>query len=307
MIRILLLVGFIYLMGCGQNIEEKSISLEAQFDTTTATIGDIIRSDIKVNVADHQFIMVEDFEKSPSLEIRKSTIIKEEDHYLNKFQYVFWDTGRFTIPPITISIMNSDSTLDLVMQTDPQDILIVSSADPTLAGLMKPIKDPVPISKNYQWKLIILLLILFTSLSLMVWINYRYKKEKLVKSADVIKLDPDKIALKKINALKSNQGFQSNVKELYVQISYILREYVENSLFYKTLEMSTDEIKELKSYLPFSEEEMSAWLTLLNRSDMIKYAKMIPEKKVCSDDLSTAEHFIKSTTPYWKPPLPSNA
>ncbi len=293
-------IVIIVLIGCGTDVEQKSISLETNFDTTTATIGDIIHSTILINGTKDKIIIVNEFEKPEALELRKSEISKTDDGYLNDFQFVFWDTGRFTIPSIDITIMNADSSVNLVMQTDPQDIIIVSSVDPTMSGEMKPIKDPLPVSRLINWVIIAGLSILIISLIGIIWLRIKYKKETLINAPDIILASPDEVALEKINAIKTNNGIQSDVKELYVQISYILREYVERSLFFKTLEMTTNEIQELQNYFPFSEQEMKAWITLLNRSDMIKYAKMIPENKTWLEDLAVAEQFIKSTTHYWK-------
>ena len=293
-------IVIIVLIGCGTDVEQKSISLETNFDTTTATIGDIIHSTILINGAKDKKIIVNEFEKPEALELRKSEISKTDDGYLNDFQFVFWDTGRFTIPSIDITIMNADSSVNLVMQTDPQNIIIVSSVDPTMPGGMKPIKDPLPVSRLINWVIIAVLSILIISLIGIIWLRIKYKKETLINAPDIILASPDEVALEKINAIKTNNGIQSDVKELYVQISYILREYVERSLFFKTLEMTTNEIQELQNYIPFSEQEMKAWITLLNRSDMIKYAKMIPENKTWLEDLAVAEQFIKSTTHYWK-------
>ncbi len=300
--RIILPIIIIVLIGCGSDVEQKSISVETNYDTTIATIGDIIHSTILINGIEDKIIIINEFEEPEpeALELRKSEISKVGDEYLSEFQFVFWDTGRFTIPPIDIIIMNNDSSVSLVMQTDPQNIMIVSSADPTMSGGMKPMKDPLPVSRLKNWTIIAGLSLLIISLISMVWLSIKYKKETLIGAPVVILASPDKIAMEKIDAIKANDKIQSDIKELYVQISYILREYVESSLFFKTLEMTTTEIQELQNLFPFSEQEMNAWITLLNRSDMIKYAKMIPEDKVWLDDLATAEQFIKSTTPYWK-------
>lgn len=305
--RIIILIVIIVLIGCSSDIEQKSISLETVFDTTTATIGDIIHYSIHIDGLGDRFVVINEFEKSEALELRKSEISRIDDGYLSNFQLVFWDTGRFTIPSIDIRIMNVDSSVNLVMQTDPQTITIVSSADPTMSGGMKPMKDPLPVSRLMNWVIIVCLSLLIISIIGIVYLSIKYKKETLIGVPDVILASPDEIAMEKIDAIKANDKIQSDVKELYVQISYILREYVESSLFFKTLEMTTTEIQELQNLFPFSEQEMNAWITLLNRSDMIKYAKMIPENKVWLEDLATAEQFIKSTTPYWKQMVSPNA
>ncbi|MFQ6676944.1 MAG: hypothetical protein ACE5D0_01370 [Fidelibacterota bacterium] len=298
--RILLLVTILVLIGCGSDVDQKSISLVSEIDTTTSTIGDIIHYSIQINGIDDQYVVLNAFEKPDALELRKSNITYMENGYLNEMQFVFWDTGRFAIPSFDFAIMNSDSTMNTQMQTDPISVLVVSSTDPTMAGAMKPVKDPVPVSIPINRIIVIWTLLLIISLAVMIWLSFKYKKEPLMGNPTIRLPSPDEVAIGKINLLKTNKEFQTNPKELYVQISYILREYVESSLFYKTLEMTTNEIQDLKNHFPFSEQEMKEWITLLNRSDMIKYAKMIPETQTWMDDLTTAEQFIKSTTPYWK-------
>jgi hypothetical protein len=64
--------------------------------------------------------------------------------------------------------------------------------------------------------------------------------------------------------------------------------------------MTTEDINSLDDILPFSDDEMKAWLALLERSDLIKYAKMMPENNISNQDLITAEEFIQSTIHYWK-------
>ncbi len=298
--RTLLLFFVMALFGCGSEVDYKSISLETKIDTTTATIGDIIHYSIRIEGIGDKYVILNEVEKQDAIELRKSIVTTLDDGYLNRMQFVFWDTGRFTIPSLDFAIMNGDSTKETQMQTDPLSILIVSSTDPTMAGAMKPIKDPVPVSKPINWIILICALLIFMSLIGMLWLSFKYKKEPLMGDPTIHLPSPDEVAIEKINDLKTNDEFRSNLKELYVQISYILREYVENSLFFKTLEMTTNEIQNLENQFPFSEQEMKVWITLLNRSDMIKYAKMIPENQTWLHDLTTAEQFIKSTIPYWK-------
>ena len=215
-------------------------------------------------------------------------------------EIVFWDTGHFSIPGIDVVFLNVDSTEKMVMQTDEQEIIIVSSSDPTMAGAMKPVKDPLPVSRPVELKMIMLISTLFLTLAIMDWLSIKYRKEKLLALTDNFLPQPDEIAIEKLNYLRKKSKENFDIKEFYVQISYILREYVEHSLFLKTLEMTTEDIKSLVNILPFSDEEMKAWLALLERSDLIKYAKMMPENNIYTQDLITAEEFIQSTIPYWK-------
>jgi hypothetical protein len=215
-------------------------------------------------------------------------------------EIVFWDTGHFSIPAIDVVFLNADSTEKIIMQTDEQEIIIVSSSDPTMAGAMKPVKDPLPVSRPVELKIIMLISTLFLTLAIMAWLSIKYRKEKLLALPDNFLPQPDEIAIEKLSDLRKKSRENIDLKAFYVQISYILREYVEHSLFLKTLEMTTEDIKSLVNILPFSDEEMKSWLALLQRSDLIKYAKMMPENNIYTQDLITAEEFIQSTIPYWK-------
>ena len=288
---------FLLIFGCATEDIQESIALRTKIDTTTATIGDVIYYSIFTSGAGDDPIVIREFEQPEAIELRSIAMI---DGNSFKMELVFWDTGQFSIPAIDVMFLNADSTIKMTIQTNPQEIVIVSSTDPTYAGKMKPVKDPLPVSKPLDWKRIVIIAILFLALATMIWLSIKYRKEKWIGPPENILPQPDEIAIEKLNALRDSSKENLDLKEFYVQISYILREYVEHSLFVKTLEMTTEEIKSLDDLLPFSEEELTYWMNLLERSDLIKYAKMLPEQHECTQDLSTAEKFIQSTIPYWK-------
>ena len=86
----------------------------------------------------------------------------------------------------------------------------------------------------------------------------------------------------------------------FLNISHILREYVENSVYIKSLEMTTEEISRNRDSFPFNKEEINRWLDILNRADLSKYAKSNPEKNICDDDLNAGKEFVINTASSWK-------
>ncbi len=290
-------ITMMFIFSCSTEEIQQNISISTEMDTTMATIGDIIHFSIYTTGAGDLPVIIKKFEKPDAMEVRNQTLVEGKTFNL---EIVFWDTGHFVIPAIDVVFLNSDSTEKLRMKTYEQGITIVSSSDPTMAGAMKPVKDPLPVSRPVDLKMVTLFSILFLTLSFMIWLSIKYRKEKLYGLPETILPQPDEIAIEKLNALRMKSKENLDLKEFYVQISYILREYVEHSLFLKTLEMTTEDIKSLDNILPFSDEEMKAWLALLERSDLIKYAKMMPENNIYNQDLITAEEFIQSTIPYWK-------
>ncbi len=290
-------VLIIIIFGCSTEDVKHNLSITSEIDTTMATIGDVIHYSIYTSVPGDIPVIIKDFEKPETMEVRDQ-ILDESKTF--KMEIVFWDTGHYVMPPIDVVFLYADSTEKLALQTDPIDIVIVSSTDPMSAGTMKPVKDPLPVSRPLDWKIILLITTLFLTLAIMIWLSIKYKREKLIGPPINIQPQPDEIAMEKLKGLRNKLHNNLDLKEFYVQISYILREYVEHSLYLKTLEMTTEDIKLLDYVLPFSDEEMKAWLELLERSDLIKYAKMMPENNIYTQDLTTAEDFIHSTITYWK-------
>lgn len=111
---------------------------------------------------------------------------------------------------------------------------------------------------------------------------------------------PDRIALNKINDLIENRAWENGqFKELYFDISYILREYLENSLYIKTLEMTTSEIISVRDELAIDDSLFISFINVLTRSDMIKFARQVPAPEECRADLDSARQFVMDTVSVW--------
>ena len=284
------------LFGCSSKKESEGLSVQTEIDTTVATIGDILNFSIFTTGSGTDPVRVSSIDQSEVMEIRNQLWVNNT----LELEIVFWDTGSFSIPSIDVIFLNSDSTEKLIMKTDPMDIVIVSSADPKSTGAMKPVKDPVPVSSPLPVLMILLVCLIIITLAIMIWLNIRYKRERLLNRVFETLSQPDEVALEKLDNLKSSLNGDFDIKEFYVGLSYILREYVEYSLFIKALEMTTEDIRLSSNRLPYSEQEITGWLDIMERADLIKYAKMLPDHGSLQDDMGRAESFVRSTIHYWK-------
>ena len=86
---------------------------------------------------------------------------------------------------------------------------------------------------------------------------------------NIIQKSPIELARSKLISTNTN-GFS---KEFYFEISYITREFVEKSSFVLTLEMTTDEIKFNHDIFLVNKNIFTEWIILLEKADLIKYAK----------------------------------
>ena len=133
----------------------------------------------------------------------------------------------------------------------------------------RPLKGPVEVSKVIPYKLIIrtISLIFLIILAVFIWNMRRYNTIKV--DNNINQKTPLEVARSKLMLIDCN-GFS---KEFYIQISHITREFVEKFCFIRTLEMTTNEIKLNKNIFLANQNIFSKWIDLLEKADLIKFAK----------------------------------
>ena len=295
----------IFLNTCGKDESlSGSFKLYVATDTSSATIGDLIKFRIQTESLGENYLVIPDTKFNEPLELRELKPIYNENGKITGLDYILsvWDTGKVVIPTIAVNVFKKDSTLDFVMHTDSLEINVMSMVTKTSSQSMRPIKGPVPVFNRWPMATIILVLLLG---GILFGLHFIYGKRIPAKDIEVEFIrstrSADEMALEKLNHLKDSTYLQrGEIKKFYVELSYILREYVENSVYIKTLEMTTEEIKLYKSEIPFDHDQLGIWMDILQRADLSKYAKSDPESVICHEDLVAGETFVKNTVPTWK-------
>ena len=304
--RIFLIFSLIILSNSCKNSEDLngSFQLSVTTDTTRASIGDLISYKITTQNLGNKYFKIENPQFTEPLELRSSNLLYDKKEKVTGAEFIFsvWDTGMVSIPPITINLFNSDSLFDFSMETDSISIEVISLVNSTDNQVMKPIKGPIPIKSIFPIRMIILIILSLVILFGLYFIYgkriaYVYDEEKIETNID----PADIIALNKLESL-SNESYDrtEKIKEFYINISHILREYIENSVYIKSLEMTTEEIARHRVSFPFNKKEIDNLLDILNRADLSKYAKSNPKKNICDYDLKAGKNFIINTTSSWK-------
>ena len=304
--RLFLIFSLIMLSNSCKNSEHLngSFQLSVATDTTRASIGDLISYKITTQNLGNKYFKIENPQFTEPLELRSSNLLYDKKEKVTGTEFIFsvWDTGMVSIPPITINLFNSDSLFDFSMETDSISIEVISLVNSTDNQVMKPIKGPIPIKSIFPIRMIILIIL---SLVILFGLYFIYGK-RIANVYDEEKvetnIDPaDIIALKKLESLsKESYDKTEKIKEFYINISHILREYIENSVYIKSLEMTTEEIARHRVSFPFNKKEIDNLLDILNRADLSKYAKSNPKKNICDYDLKAGKNFIINTTSSWK-------
>ncbi len=299
-----LITGLILvLIGCSGTEENRpaSLSVETAIDTTVGYIGDIFHYEIQVKGLNGKYVTQQEF-FPPGGEKRSQNSYRENDTHHFDFEIVYWDTGQQVIPPQELKVYNADSTLYGTFKTDPVFITVGSLLANDNSPSLKPIKPPVPVSRKPDVKRIAAGIIIFLLLVGIYWVWHQREITRKKIIATKYFVPPDRQALDRLAALKKNRN--GDIKEWYTDLSYALREYIENSFYIRALEMTTDEIIRHQHLLPVQDSLVQDFIRILQKADQVKYAKAIPDRQQMDSDIDTGIRFIEHTSSDWKPDTP---
>lgn len=209
-----------------------------------------------------------------------------------KLRFSIFESGNYTIPSL-FAIFGSDTLYSYPIP------LVIQGIEPDSTGLL-PIKGII--QEKSKWTDYLGWIIGVISLLLAYGI-YRYilHKKKAKMSQEVIEvpviIPPHEIALQKLYALKKSKLWEKDeVKEYHVQLTFILREYLEHRFGIPALESTSHEIlRDIRS-LPL-QEHVATIDEILNIADWVKFAKGIPEENVNARALDHAIDLVETTKP----------
>ena len=252
-----LFIAAILLAACSQDYTGTSVQMTVELDTTYTTIRRQISYLITVQIPQDKIVKFPEWVLEDPLEIRSSEFSTSGLEYIGRYEIVFWDTGKVGIPGVAITILNMDSSFayDMTADTMFMEVVSITEQDPSFkqsGGGIMPIKDPVPVRIPLPWQTIILSILLLGILIAigLIW-KKRLKADVSYEERPEYLEEPDIIALEKLDNLdQSGLLEKGEIKEFYAQLSLIMREYTENSLYIRTLEMTTEEIRENRPAFP---------------------------------------------------------
>ena len=296
----IVLIFSVYFLTCNDKPVTNSSFVVVELDTAITTIGEPVKYSFLVQKPENKIIKTNKLDLKNSIEI-DSLGFENNDNFIKKtFQVTFWDTGQFILPSLEIEVMTEDSIFEYSLSSDSLSVEVISvkskipSLDSISNGELLPIRDPVQIKIFPLFIIVsILILIIISLLIVKVWRSRSLLSEKENNNQRIFQ-DPISFSLDKINTLEKDIHLKSDFKDLYVRISAIIRNFIENYYYVKALEMTTKEIKDSKSMIDLSEKNFKDLLSILKFSDMAKYAKKKKDLDFIKKDLVTIRNILKS-------------
>ena len=158
---------------------------------------------------------------------------------------------------------------------------------------LRDIKGPLDFPSNFAF----LLLIIGLSLAIgAVWGWIIWAKKKKAKRPDVSK-SAYEIACAQFEALAAKDLIgRLKIKEYYIEISDIVRHYLENGFRLNAPEMTTEEfLNNLKDSPQLAKNHKGLLKEFLVSCDMVKFAKYAPAAKEIDSVYYSAKNFIDQT------------
>lgn len=224
------------------------------------------------------------------------------------------ENGKQTITnTITISIYNlgvfalngpnveGEGASDLIpTQTKLLTVLPPSNMMATDSIALSPIKDIMREEANISDYLIYLYILgALLLMALVGYYFYKRKKNKVILPIETIEaiLPPHTKALDALALLDNQQLWQQGkIKEYQSQLTFIIRQYLEERYQIKALEMTTDEIALSLAKADFDQKYTGELKEILQIADLVKFAKATPENDIHSKFMIKARSFVQNTS-----------
>jgi hypothetical protein len=300
-------LSILLLLSAISFLRAQDVSVSASFDTSRIYIGDQIfytitidqPSGIKLQLMPLKDTLCKNIEivSGPRLDTAVSN--NNRLRINSKYLITSFDSGFYQVPPAYAEIKNESGIRRFYSGYTPLEVIRVKIApkDTTakIFDIIKPYKAPVTLGEILPWAL---LAVIAAALVWGIIILIRKLKKSKKSPEPIINPDPAHvIAFRDLEKLKQEQLWQKGeVKMYYSRLTEILRQYLENRYGVYSLEMTTSETLETLVRTGFKKDETYSNLkTILNGSDLVKFAKYKPEPSENEIHFENSWKFVETT------------
>ena len=278
--------------------------VSARMDATQITIGDQARLFIEVQNDPSKGklqwpVFIDTFNHLEIVEKGKIDTIAQGNAftYRQRLLITGFDSGVFKIPSFQFSVIPTSGT-PYVLQTDSFQLLVQTVAVDTTKEF-KPIKNIIFVKAGWMDYIgYIIGAVIFIILLIFVIIYFLKNRKTTPPAPKVPPIPLQDRTLKLLAELEAQQLWQKNqVKEYYVQLTDIVRNYIEERFRTPALELTTDELL-YKAQLHKEMQPYHGMLSvILNTADLAKFAKGQPLPQEHFDAMEFAKKFVDTSRP----------
>ncbi len=203
--------------------------------------------------------------------------------------------GKLTVAPIAVRFHDERSDGDGKEHTIESEALTVEVSTvlgdeaPTLADL-RPAAGPVelPASGGSSWSWVMGLLAVLAIAEFVLWM----KRRKQVDSEP--QLSPQELAWLELEEIVERNLAEADVKEFYVELTGVVRRYIERSTGVHAPEQTTEEfLREILANAVFANDDQQCLKGFLESADLVKFAAFEPAATDVEASFNRAQEFIR--------------
>jgi hypothetical protein len=214
---------------------------------------------------------------------------------IQNYTITSFDAGTYTIPSFSIG-----SSKD-VIKTNELTLQVVSVKVDTTKAIYD-IKQPLAVSYTFldwlkdNWYWVVAGLVVLVIVGGLIWYFKNKPKVEIVVEEIQPNVPAHVIALNKLKELRDKKLWQQDeIKQYYIELSDVLREYLEKRYEVKTHEKTTDEIFDGLKRKSITNENRNKLKQLLVLSDLVKFAKERPLPRENDESMENAMGFVVNT------------
>ena len=294
------------------SFQAKSQEVAAAIDRDSLKIGEQLNYTVNVIADSSAMVIFPEGQTFAPLEMIESykvdtTYAQQKMTLIKRYGLTQFDSGAYTIPRQTISIGQTPYYTDS-LRVEVNTVLV----DTTKQGLYD-IKDIIAVEKAssnwWQWALWILGILLLIGAFLFFIIRRSRRKAEAEK-----KLPPFEQALVSLHELDEEYKTpgrttdQSTTKAYYSRLTDIVRHYLDEEVYDRSMESTTGELIERlyqekeSGHIDFSKETINKLEQVLRTADLTKFARITPESGKSEADRLVVEQVVKETHESIPPP-----
>jgi len=278
----------------------EQLTLKTSVDKPSATVGDIInytltftypktyKFEIPEKPEELGQFTVDDMQTTQKTD--KGSIIQDIRYTLTAFT-----TGTVTIPEIIFKYTD-DEGRPAGIKSSPLNVQIESIiAKYGNGGDIRDIKPPFRIKTPFLLILLRIILLAAVAFALYYWYKKYKETHGLLGPAvpDIPPVPPYQAALDALEKLKSSGLVkEGRIKEFYIALSDILRNYLSAVYSVDTLDKTTAEIYGALKKSDIELKYLMEIRELFEECDLVKFAKYVPDEKICAADLDNAVNLV---------------
>ena len=270
-------------------------NIQGSADKKSYMVGDVIQYSFSLPKSDKQLNLSSPFAFSDTIQLVTNTIDTSSDKITYHYTLVSFVEGihklpefQFYSPADTIPMYNINSpTVEIIVPT----IDTVNIEVKPLKGLMKiplTLKEILPFSIGGVVLAGIIIAIIY-------FVRNKDRRPKILQPKPEVIIPEDEEALSNLNRLKQARLLETGQeKQHYIALSEILWQYIYRRFNVNAFEMTTNQIMENLENKDVTYEDKNKLNNIFSTSDLVKFAKYIPDTRTNLSLLDDSEDFIKN-------------